>query len=68
MLHFPEIQINARKELDVVVGSSRMPEYEDKDQLPYIRAIVDETLRWRPVAALGGQAHAVTTDDEYNGM
>ncbi|KAH8101774.1 cytochrome P450 [Cristinia sonorae] len=68
MLHFPEVQAKAQRELDTVIGPSRMPEYEDKGELPYIRAIVDETLRWRPVAVLGGSPHAVTADDEYKGM
>jgi len=68
MLHFPEVQFKAQNELDAVLGMSRIPEYEDKEKLPFIRAIVDETLRWRPVAALGGTPHAVTTDDEYKGM
>lgn len=68
MLHFPDVQKKAREELDAAVGFSRMPEYEDKESLPYIRAVVDETLRWRPVAVLGGSPHAVTADDEYQGM
>ena len=36
--------------------------------LKYIRAIASETLRWRPVAVLGGTPHASTADDTYNGM
>lgn len=38
------------------------------DDLKYIRAIASETLRWRPVAVLGGTPHASTADDLYNGM
>ncbi|TCD68667.1 hypothetical protein EIP91_010189 [Steccherinum ochraceum] len=68
MLHFPEVQAKAQEELDSVIGPSRMPDYEDKDSLPYIHAVVNETLRWKPVAVLGGTAHAVTADDEYKGM
>ena len=45
-----------------------MPEYDDIDSMPYINAIVNESLRWRPVAVLGGTPHAVTADDEYQGM
>ncbi|KAF8888758.1 cytochrome P450 [Infundibulicybe gibba] len=55
-------------ELDAVVGPERMPEFEDKSQLPYTNALIDETLRWRPVTAIGGPPHAVIADDEYNGM
>ncbi|KAF9476061.1 cytochrome P450 [Pholiota conissans] len=68
MLHYPKIQKKAQAELDAVVGWERMPEYEDRENLPYIRALINETLRWRPVAILGGTPHAVTADDVYNGM
>lgn len=84
MLHYPDVQKKAQAELDAVVGQDRMPEYEDKENLLYIQAIIKETLRsvilwfivkdysevsrWRPVAILGGSPHAVTADDVYNGM
>jgi len=68
MLHFPHVMKKAQAELDAIVGPDRMPEFADQDALPYVRATVNETLRWRPVAILGGTPHAVTADDEYNGM
>jgi cytochrome P450 len=68
MLHFPEIVRKAQAELDRVVGHDRMPEYEDYDSLLYVRAVMNESLRWRPVAVLGGTPHAVIADDVYNGM
>ncbi|KAJ7249189.1 cytochrome P450 [Mycena haematopus] len=58
----------AQKELDSVVGPDRMPTFEDLDNLPFIRAVVNETLRWRPVAVLGGTPHASTEDFVYQGM
>ncbi|THH30749.1 hypothetical protein EUX98_g3443 [Antrodiella citrinella] len=63
---FPEVQKRGQAELDRVVGSQRLPEYEDLDEMPYIRAIMMETMRWMPVTAFG-VPHAVTTDDEYQG-
>ncbi len=68
MLHFPHVAKKAQAELDAVIPAGRMPEYDDMEKLPYTKAVVNETLRWRPVAALGGQAHASTRDDEYNEM
>ncbi|KAI0321505.1 cytochrome P450 [Amylostereum chailletii] len=68
MLHYPEKMRKAQSELDAVVGRERMPEYTDRDSLPYVRALINEVLRWRPVAALGGSPHSVTADDEYQGM
>ncbi|KAG5720474.1 Steroid 17-alpha-hydroxylase/17,20 lyase, partial [Termitomyces sp. T112] len=68
MLHFPSVMKKAQAELDHVVGLNRMPEFADKDNLPYVKAVINETLRWRPIAILGGTPHAVVTDDIYNGM
>lgn len=47
MLLYPETQAAAHRELDEVVGAGRLPTWEDRSQLPYIRAIVEETLRCR---------------------
>ncbi|BGP40833.1 hypothetical protein JCM10450v2_004836 [Rhodotorula kratochvilovae] len=58
----------AQAELDRVVGADRLPTFEDFEDLPYVRAVANETLRWRPVAILGGTPHASTEDDWYNGM
>lgn len=64
----PEFIPKAQKELDSVIGNDRLPTYDDYEDLPYIRAVVNETLRWRPVAVLGGTPHASTEDFEYKGM
>ena len=66
MALFPEVQEKARVELDQVVGSNRMPDFDDIGQMPYIRAVVMETLRWTPVTPFG-IPHALIADDEYNG-
>ena len=58
----------AQRELDRVVGSDRLPSYDDQPDLPYIQAVVAETLRWRPVAVLGGTPHASTEDIDFNGF
>ncbi|TVY90409.1 Cytochrome P450 monooxygenase, partial [Lachnellula willkommii] len=57
----------AQAEMDSVVGGDRMPTFEDEEKLPYVRALVKEVLRWRPVAVLGGSPHASTEDDVYQG-
>ncbi|KAJ6512698.1 cytochrome P450 [Mycena sanguinolenta] len=64
----PSFIPKAQKELDAIVGPDRMPTFEDFDDLPFIRAIVNETLRWRPVAVLGGTPHKSTDDMVYQGM
>ncbi|KAI0713249.1 cytochrome P450 [Earliella scabrosa] len=62
----PEIQEKARKELDQVVGSQRLPDFSDQPSLPYIDAIVRESLRWNPVVPVD-VPHMLSEDDVYNG-
>ncbi|PWY93142.1 putative cytochrome P450 [Aspergillus sclerotioniger CBS 115572] len=56
----------ARKELDAVVGRNRLPIPEDKPNLPYISAIVEEIFRWRP-AGPEGVPHMNREETTYNG-
>ncbi|KAH9944416.1 CyP450 monooxygenase [Epithele typhae] len=63
---YPEVQCKAQAELDVVVGSHRLPEFADQSRLPYIVAIVKECLRWQNVFTLG-LPHRVMEEDEYKG-
>ncbi|CAI6098838.1 unnamed protein product [Clonostachys chloroleuca] len=65
-LLYPEIVAGAHEELDRVVGQDRMPDFSDEPNLPYIRGIAKETLRWRASTKIG-PAHATTQDDWYNG-
>lgn len=58
----------AQEELDRVVGKDRLPDFDDLPRLEFVRAIASETLRWRPVAVLGGTPHASTADNVYKGM
>ncbi|KAJ8592279.1 cytochrome P450 [Rhizopogon salebrosus TDB-379] len=65
LLH-PEVQAKAQAEIDRVVGKDRLPAFHDRQALPYVDAILRETLRWHPVFPLG-VPHATTTDDIYKG-
>ncbi|KAH7126489.1 cytochrome P450 [Dactylonectria estremocensis] len=62
----PHVVTAAQAELDRVVGPNRMPSFEDEDNLPYIRALVKETLRFWPITK-AGMNHATTEDDWYDG-
>lgn len=63
---FPEAQRKAQEEIDRVVGTGRLPTIADRDNLPYIDAVVKETLRWHPVAPMG-LPHTSTEDDVVEG-
>jgi cytochrome P450 len=52
MIAHPEIQKRAQDELNAVVGRSRPPTFVDAPDLPFIQALVKESLRWRPVLSL----------------
>ncbi|KAJ7650960.1 cytochrome P450 [Roridomyces roridus] len=66
MVLHPEVQAKACVELDRVVPKDRLPDFSDRDQLPYINCIAWECLRWQPAVniALG---HYLTEEDEYQG-
>lgn len=45
MLLFPECQLKAQHEIDTVVGFSRLPEFHDRETLPYLECLIQETMR-----------------------
>jgi cytochrome P450 len=46
MLCYPEVQEKAFAEVERVLGPNRLPTFEDKSNLPYITAIMKESLRY----------------------
>ncbi|KAF9264352.1 cytochrome P450 [Marasmius fiardii PR-910] len=66
MVLHPEIQARAQKELDEVTGITRLPDFSDRENLPYIDAILAEVLRWNPVAPFA-LPHRAVNDDIYEG-
>ena len=79
----PEVQRKAQEELDRVVGTDRLPTFADRDNLPYLEALVSEVHRWMPVSPMGmcsdalaleggltniiGAPHRLLQDDEHAG-
>jgi cytochrome P450 len=53
MCLFPKVQKKAQAQLDSIL-KGRLPEFDDRPSLPYISAIVKETMRWQLVLPLGG--------------
>ncbi|KAG1883455.1 cytochrome P450 [Suillus subluteus] len=66
MVLFPEVQMKAHALIDAVVGTSRLPTFEDRSSLQYIDAILRETLRWHPILPLS-VSHASVDSDVYGG-
>jgi hypothetical protein len=83
MLVYPDVQVQAQAEVDRVLGKDRLPELDDRKNLPYIEGVMNECLRWLPVVPMGQLSfvlllpilmqhpialpHKVTQDDEYRG-
>ncbi|KIO29659.1 hypothetical protein M407DRAFT_21246 [Tulasnella calospora MUT 4182] len=63
---YPDVQARARKEVDQFFTEGRSPDFESQDQMPYIEAVVLESLRWNPPLSFG-IPHASREDDVYNG-
>ncbi|PCH35530.1 cytochrome P450 [Wolfiporia cocos MD-104 SS10] len=66
MLSNPHVLRRARAEIDAVIGSDRMPEFEDEERLPYMVACIKETMRRRPPITMG-VPHMAEQDDVYHG-
>ncbi|KAJ5698623.1 cytochrome P450 [Penicillium macrosclerotiorum] len=66
MTAYPEVQKKAQEEIDRVIGSDRLPGFSDRESLPYIEAVLKETLRWMPLAPLG-PPHMADEEDEICG-
>ncbi|KAF2713324.1 cytochrome P450 [Pleomassaria siparia CBS 279.74] len=62
---YPEWQTRLQNEVDTVCGD-RMPELSDAPQMPLLRAVVMEIMRWRPIVP-SDIPHQTTEDDVYDG-
>ncbi|CAE7184075.1 unnamed protein product [Rhizoctonia solani] len=66
MALYPEVQEKAQMEIDMIVGSNRLPTVQDRIKLPYIDRVLTETMRWHPSVPLG-VPHICTEENEYRG-
>ncbi|EJD01825.1 cytochrome P450 [Fomitiporia mediterranea MF3/22] len=66
MLLYPDVQKRAQEELDRVLGKDTLPTFNDRPNLPYVNAVIKESLRWQPATPVA-PAHTADEDDEYNG-
>ncbi|KAF9450380.1 cytochrome P450 [Macrolepiota fuliginosa MF-IS2] len=67
MLLHPEVLMKAQKEIDSVIGTDRLPTIADRSSLPYVQAVINESLRWGVPVPLN-LPHRLMEDDVYRGM
>ncbi|KAG6918154.1 hypothetical protein DXG01_016139 [Tephrocybe rancida] len=61
-----DAQKKAQDEIDRVVGNKRLPDFSDRQSMPYLEAVYREVMRWYPGTPLG-VSRATSEDDVYNG-
>ncbi|KAJ7762871.1 cytochrome P450 [Mycena olivaceomarginata] len=66
MLANPAAQRRAQAEIDSVTLGKCLPDFADRDAMPYLDAVVKETLRWKNVGPMA-IPHYVAVEDEYLG-
>ncbi|KAJ7485833.1 cytochrome P450 [Mycena latifolia] len=66
MLVNPRAVRRAQEEIDAVLRNGSLPTFEDEPFLPYVSAIVKESLRWNNALPLGVM-HVIEVEDVYKG-
>ncbi|KAF5594147.1 oxidoreductase [Fusarium subglutinans] len=67
MTLFPAAQKKSQHEIDEVIRSARLPTLSDRQNLPYVNALVKEVLRWHPVGPMC-LPHTTSQDDVIDGL
>ncbi|KAM9836855.1 cytochrome P450 17A2 [Aulostomus maculatus] len=66
LLHHPEVQERAQKEIDQKVGGGRQVCVSDRSRLPYLDSVINEGMRIRPVSPVL-IPHTAMTDSSIGG-
>ncbi|PAA71198.1 hypothetical protein BOX15_Mlig026066g1, partial [Macrostomum lignano] len=66
MAFYPVVQNRVQNELDSVIGQSRRPRMQDRTELHYTSAVIDETYRKASLAAIG-VFHRAVEETHFHG-
>ncbi|KAL4247551.1 cytochrome P450 monooxygenase [Abortiporus biennis] len=62
----PDAQKKAQKEIDEVIGNTRLPDFSDRDSLPMVECVINEAVRWHQAGPLA-IPHRTMEEDTYRG-
>ncbi|KAG9311063.1 hypothetical protein JVU11DRAFT_8967 [Chiua virens] len=66
MMLYPEAQHRAQAEIDSVLTQNMFPDFSHRKSLPYVEAVLRETMRWHSVTPLA-LPHMTCRDDVFEG-
>ncbi|EJD35338.1 cytochrome P450 [Auricularia subglabra TFB-10046 SS5] len=83
MVRHPDVQLKGQREIDAVLGATRLPALDDRQRLPYVEAVMKECMRecaaeflvtHRLICAPGyntigplALGHSLRREDKYDG-
>lgn len=68
MCHHPEVQKKVAAEIDQFIKvNGRVPEFTEREEVPYCISVMKECMRYRPTSAFG-VPHAVQEDGMYHSI
>lgn len=67
LLKNPEVEARIREDLDSVIGRNRLPRYSDRQNLPYVEAVLSECLRLGTTSGLS-LPHVASCDSTLEGF
>ncbi|XP_033014443.1 cytochrome P450 2H2-like [Lacerta agilis] len=67
LLRYPEMEANMQEEIERVIGRNRSPSYEDRIQMPYTEAFINEIHRFLDLSAVA-PPRLVTQEAHFRGF